>query len=358
MSGHIYKKAKPNQSANPLFHGSKLALIAVCFWPILANAQDQCGTLVEVLRIGVDETEIASLKDEARRLYNWACSEEVSSNQARNDSSIEGTYELFGIGAKNNSSSLEEYRDSHCALSEQVVVNQVARNFRQKSVNPAVLNAWSECINQAGIWLIPKLDDGHKIVTFDIKYDDNKLRDAPILRGIRSKTFSCTTTGGGTEIGVGETQWTISSSEYLGITCERNPEIGFIGNREFHLYREDSLILDLSSGSYRINFAERQEGPAVNEFRDLQESVSALSGKWESMSRRLDVVNDRFGKLDLMLVRRLRQDSDCGTERDDSSSAPNCPEGWIDTDATFTEAWKGGKCGKGSHYRLCIRVDD
>lgn len=318
-----------------------------------ASGQDNCR---DILQFGVEETEVASTQREARRLYRWACDEQASSEQATSGGSVTLGYDMFSLGAKNNSSSITEYRERHCSLSEDDVAAQAARSFRQRSVNPEVVAAWSACIEQTGVHLQPKLDPDQTVASFSIRYDQNQLAQAPVLRGISSGTFACTTAGGGEAIGVGGEPRTISSSENLNIRCNRESEISHIGDREVRRYSRDTLLLDLSSGGHRIDFAERREGPALDEFADLQERMSTLVSQWESLAARVEAVNDRFGRLDLMLTRRTRLDSDCGTSLNDSSSAPGCPSGWIDTDTTFTNSWLGGKCGYGTHFRLCIRA--
>ena len=255
-----------------------LVPLCLCIATVSANAQaDRCGTLAEVLKFGVDETDVASTQREARRLYQFACDEQSRVRQRNNSTSINASYALFSAGAKNNSSSIDDYRDKHCSLSENDVASFATDSFRQRSVNPEAVDAWSACIgNQTGILLDPRLDPNQKVASFSITYDARRFAAVPTLRGISSETFACQTAGKGDPIGVGGEPLAISPTEALVIRCDRDSDTSAIEGRPVTVYREDSMILDLSTGGHRIDFAERREGPVVEEFAQLQDRVRSL----------------------------------------------------------------------------------
>ena len=150
-------------------------------------------------------------------------------------------------------------------------------SFRQRSVNPEAVDAWSACIgNQTGILLDPRLDPNQKVASFSITYDARRFAAVPTLRGISSKTFACQTAGTGDPIGVGGEPLAISPTEALVIRCDRDSDTSAIEGRPVTVYREDSMILDLSTGGHRIDFAERREGPVAEEFAQLQDRVRSL----------------------------------------------------------------------------------
>ena len=255
-----------------------LVPLCLCIATASANAQaDRCGTLAEVLKFGVDETDVASTQREARRLYQFACDEQSSVSQRNGSTSINASYSLFSAGAKNNSSSIDDYREKHCSLSEDDVASFATDSFRQRSVNPEAVDAWSACIgNQTGILLDPRLDPNQKVASFSITYDARRFAAVPTLRGISSKTFACQTAGTGDPIGVGGEPLAISPTEALVIRCDRDSDTSAIEGRPVTVYREDSMILDLSTGGHRIDFAERREGPVAEEFAQLQDRVRSL----------------------------------------------------------------------------------
>ena len=270
---------------------TKITIIAIAVLPLSlcmatsagAQAANSCGNLVDVLRFGADETQANSTRDEARRLYRFACDEQSRSSQRNTSTSIGASYSLFSASARNNSGSIDEYREQHCSLSEDDVASLLTENFRQRSVNPAVVAAWSACISsQTGILLDPRLDPNQKVASFSITYDVRRVPTVPTLRGVSSRTFACETAGEGEPIVVGGDPIEISPTEALVIRCDRNSETGHIDGRPVTVYREDSLILDLSTGGHRIDFAARREGPAVDEFSELQAAVRSLETQLEA----------------------------------------------------------------------------
>ena len=204
---------------------------------------------------------------------------------------VNASYNLFSAGAKNNSASIDEYREKHCSLSEDDVAALVTENFRERSVNPAVVAAWSACRGQTGIRLAPELDENQKVASFSITYDARRLPAVPTLRGINAPQFSCQNAGSGEEIGVGGGAIELSPTEAVVVRCDRDYDTEEINGRPVTVYRDASLILDLSTGGHRIDFAERREGPAVQEFAALQERVGRLDGslsRLDSMELRVD----------------------------------------------------------------------
>ena len=269
-----------SMAASPVRTILRVALVPLCLCiaTASANAQaDRCGTLAEVLKFGVDETDVASTQREARRLYQFACDEQSRVRQRNSSTSINASYALFSAGAKNNSSSIDDYREKHCSLSENDVASFATDSFRQRSVNPEAVDAWSACIgNQTGILLDPRLDPNQKVASFSITYDARRFAAVPTLRGISSETFACQTAGKGDPIGVGGEPLAISPTEALVIRCDRDSDTSAIEGRPVTVYREDSMILDLSTGGHRIDFAERREGPVAEEFAQLQDRVRSL----------------------------------------------------------------------------------
>ena len=165
------------------------------------------------------------------------------------------------------------------------MASYVASSLRRRTVDPEVLNAWARCRElDSGISLGPNVREDQALVTLNIRYDDQKLADAPILRGISSKTFACRTAGEGREIGVGGEAVPISSRETLVIECLRNSEASEIGGRPVTVYQPDSLLLDLSTGGHRLDFAQRREGPAVEEFAELQGQVRSLTAELDTLA--------------------------------------------------------------------------
>ena len=68
----------------------------------------------------------------------------------------------------------------------------------------------------------------------------------------------------------------------------------------------------------------------------------------EDVADRVEYVNDRFENLELMITDTPHG---CG-----NPTPPACPQGWIDTDVRFQNTYLGGDCGRGTQYRLCVRV--
>ena len=259
-------------------------VILLGVFAVAANAQDRCGTLADALKFGADEDEVTAMRTEARQLHRFACGEQSETTNERTATSVNASYNLFSAGANNNSSSIRDYREKHCSLREDDVASIVANSFRQRRVNPEVVRAWSTCISdQTGLSLDPRLDANQKIASFSITYDDRRFSTNPILRGISSPIFECEEAGTGKDIGVGGEPIGLSSTEALVIRCDRVPEPGDIGGRPITVYRDDALILDLTTGQYRIDFAARREGPAVDEFVQLQEEVTALRARAEAL---------------------------------------------------------------------------
>ena len=259
-----------------------------------ANAQNtsSCGALPDVLKFGADQTEILKTREEARRAYRYACNEKSGTTTESAGASANIGWDLFSVGAQNNSQSLSDYRSLYCSQDEDDVANQVAKNFRQRSVNPAAVAAWRDCINQrTGINLDPRIDTSQKVVSFSITYNPARIPGGirPILRGISSQTFDCKTAGTGERIDVGGESRRISANDALNIRCDRNPETSTTGNRQVDRYREDTLILDLSSGAHRINFSEWREGPILDEFAELQRRIETLSRELETHKQEVHV---------------------------------------------------------------------
>ena len=258
----------------------------VSFWPVLCaaallvtptNAQDACGALSDVLKYGVNETQVASTREGARSVYRLACNEESKKAVGQRRAEITASYKLFSGAARNNHSSLEEYQRKHCSLNEDDVTSLVARSFRQRSVNPAAVAAWSQCRRQVtGVRLEPKLDPQQTVASFSMTSDP---RFATTLRGINSETFKCMVAGTGREIAVGGDPISLSPEVALVVRCNRQSESEQIGGREVTVYRADSLILDLSTGAHRIDFVARREGSAAEEFAELQNQIRKLQTK-------------------------------------------------------------------------------
>lgn len=293
---------------------SALALVSIVLFLPTANAQDRCGTLADVLRFGVDETEVDSLRDKARRLHRFACDEQSRSRERRDSGAVNASYSLFSADARNNSSSLDEYRKRHCSLTEDDVATIVSDSFRLRSVNPAVVNAWSACIsNQTGVLLDPRLDQNQKVASFSITYDARRVPRAPALRGISSRTFTCQTAGGGRAIGVGGEPLEISPTDALVVRCDRGSEPGELDGRQVAVYREDSLILDLTTGGHRIDFVERKERPAVEEFAELQAQVRNLNAALAALMARAREVRIQSG---LVMLPDIRSEPSIGGQKD------------------------------------------
>ena len=252
-----------------------------------AQGTERCGSLPEVLQLGKDETIITATVNEARDLYRWACVEQSGSSGGSSSSSLKLLYDDFSAGAKRESTSFEDFQRKNCHLSSETVANYVSTSLRKRTISSAVLDAWASCRErESGISLGPNVREDQTLVTFDITYDDKKLASAPILRGISSETFECKTAGDGKKIGVGGDPLKISTREALVIECHRHSSPITINDRAAISYRRDSLLLDLSTGSYRIDFTKRREGPAVEEFAELQGLVRQLGDDLKTLKDR------------------------------------------------------------------------
>ena len=282
-----------------------------------ASAQDpdRCGPLPDVLRLGFNETEISSTVNEARDLYRLACSEQSGSSGTSTNESANVGWDNFSADVKRGSSSFENYRQNNCRLSENTVTNYVASSLRQRTIDPAVLDTWASCLElDSGISLGPNVREDQTFVSFNITYDDERLAESPILRGISSETFACRTAGEGLEIGVGGEPVQISPRETLVIECHRGSESSEMGGRPVTVYQRDSLLLDLSTGGHRLDFTPHREGPAVEEFAELQGQVRNLRDELDALENAHQETTDRF---EILIGRQwhnvtsVRQDDQC-----------------------------------------------
>lgn len=78
--------------------------------------------------------------------------------------------------------------------------------------------------------------------------------------------------------------------------------------------------------------------------------LEQVMDRTSQVAKRTEEVNGRFGKLELMIT---RVPHGCGPP-----APPRCPDGWIDADVRFQNTYRGGDCGRGHQYRLCIRAGE
>ena len=260
----------------------------------LVNAQPtRCGSLPEVLRVGVDEVEVANVVSEARDLYRWACQEHGRRTGEISNADLTVLFDSFDAGAKRNSSTLEEYQDRNCRLSEDTVTSYVASILRQRTINQGAMDAWRACVT--GVDLVPQVFLNQTQVNFTM------TRTTPLevtLRGVRSRHFECVAFGDQevTANGINGEEMALPRDEAVNIDCYRNSVPGEIGGRPVDVYRGDVLTLDLSTGAHNMEFVERRSGPAADEFVQLQEQVETLKGELDTLSGRMQVVLDAFGR--------------------------------------------------------------
>ena len=239
-----------------------------------AVAQGLCGSLPDVLRVGFNETEISSTVSEARDLYRWACSEEATSTGGSTGAEARASWGLFGGGVKRGSSSFEDYRQKNCHLSEDTVANYVASSFRQRTIDPALMDAWRTCVASRGIELRPSVFMEQTRVNFTLQ----SVRNPPAtLRGIRSQYFTCETQAGSiAENGIDGESVEIPRDEALNVFCLRSSEEQTLGVSAATVYPGDVLSLDLSTGAHDMEFVERRVGSVAEEFTELQARVRSL----------------------------------------------------------------------------------
>ena len=148
-------------------------------------------------------------------------------------------------GAKNNSASIDEYREKHCSLKEDDAAAIVTKSFRQRRVNPAAVAAWSACRAETEVLLDPKLDANQKVASFSITYDSRRLPGVPTLRGINAPTFLCTKAGSGEEIGVGGDA--IELSAHGGSRCSMRSGVRDHRNRKSSGYSVPRRVFNIGS---------------------------------------------------------------------------------------------------------------
>ena len=254
-------------------------LLVLCGPSALTGAQpNRCG---EVLKVGIDEVDIASVVSEARDLYHLACQELGRRTGETSDLDLGVLFDGFDAGAKRNSSTLEEYRDRNCVLSENTVANYVSNNLRQRTINPAALDAWRVCVQ--GVNIVPHVFLKQTQVNFTVTRTSER---EVTLRGIRSRHFSCIAYGDReiTASGMNGEEMVLPRDVAVNIDCHRRSEPGEMGGRLVDVYSSDVLTLDLSTGAHNMEFVERHLGSAADEFAQLQEQVDTLRGELETVS--------------------------------------------------------------------------
>ena len=106
----------------------------------------------------------------------------------------------------------------------------------------------------------------------------------------------------------------ISPRDVLVIECHRGSQLSEIGGRPITEYQRDSLLLDLSTGGYRLDFTAHREGPAVGEFAALQGQVNSLRNELDLLGNAHQDTTDRFETLigrQWYNVSRMRREDQC-----------------------------------------------
>lgn len=301
----------------PVSYGSELRLhlprmIPTCVLclALSANAQSPCGPFIEVLRVGMNETEITSYVSEARRLYDWACSLEDSTTGISRTDELKARYRtFFSAEAKVGRSTLEEYRREECTLSEQNVASKVSNELRSKRVDPSVLDAWTGCLRSQGILVTPYIATYQTEASFTLKRSSGH---EVTLQGVTSKHFECRI-GDQPINSEGPPIKIPLTPDAVNLYCNRRSEQQDLGDgRRVTVYPATLLSLDLSTGAHIVEFSERREGTIANEFVQLQERLAVLEESSSQLTLDLRSLKLTLGTISVKSCNEIHESRDAG----------------------------------------------
>ena len=255
-----------------------MALAAVFMAAPVANAKTDCYQLALALR---DERDVRLDSGEARDVYDFVCHSEERASSRSSSTSISGSFDMFGFNARGRRNSAEEYREAFCGIGREQTVRMISREIRERATSPEALKAVTECIRkQAGLNLLEistHKDDTQVVIKLkDEEADERTEAGKRTLQGINSKEFECTANAEPIDEKGRKGKPVILTSNMLTVVCERQGKSKEINNATYTYYPIASLILSLSEDAYTLELPERDVGPVVYEFTDLQKRVGAL----------------------------------------------------------------------------------
>lgn len=322
-------------------------MIILCFSTFFCYAQfdDGCD---EVLRLASRDVTIKSNRaNTAKYIYDNYC-EGSKINKSINIELIdEDLFETFSFGFGSKKKKLQQICKTYESNYKQIVESDI----ESRIVVREAISSWEKCktLSNSGIKIKPHIlptqftvdiaRQGDDIDVNGVDYDTEKCDCIAVLKDKKGNET--------TQKVDAKTMHVINNGKTWNIRCTRKyTEIDGV-----KYFPETDFVLPTSKGTFTMTLP-KNINPKHNWINSVINELKTLETKLDLTNNRIETVNTKFGKIKFKQECVSRK---CGV---DNLARIKTPDGYAFTGITETNTYSGGKCGKGSHCKIFIKIEE